>query len=337
MSARSNSKFPGILRTFAAIAAIGFISVLNIAGQPNGGRAETGNYKIGPGDILKVLVLKQDILTQDAVRVNNDGTIQMPMIESPIPAACLTEDELASDLTARYKKYILNPQIYVSVREFNANYVAVVGAVVTPGRFRLQRPMRLLELLTFVNGPTMNAGQQVQLIRDLNADICGGVVTVSGNGTSAQSEAGKQEIITISLTDLLKGDESANPYVQAGDVIRIDEADVKQAFIIGNVKAATTINLKEPVTLSRAIAMAGGTASGAQINKIKISRQSSGSLSKTEIIADLKAINSRKQEDIVLEPNDIVDVPGPSGARKFFKDIIRGVVPVVTRMPIMIP
>ncbi len=294
------------------------------------------NYRIGAGDVLKVLVLKQTLLTQDAVRVGNDGSIQMPMIEGTIPAACMTEQELADDLTRRYKKYILNPQIYVSVTEFNANYVAVVGAVVSPGRFRLQRPMRLLELLTFVNGPTQNAGPELQVIRDLTARQCG-VLTVAGNGSSATSENGQQEIISIPLASLLNGSEDANLSVQPGDVIRIDEADVKQAYVIGNVKAAVTVNLKEPVTLTRAIAMAGGTAAGAKTDKIKISRQVPGTLTKTEIVANLKDIEARKQEDILLQANDVIDVPGPSGARKFLKDIMRSVVPAVTRVPVIIP
>src|SRR4051794_10137380 len=53
---------------------------------------ESGNYKIGVGDVLKVLVLKQDILSQDNLRVSNDGAIRMPMLDTAIPAACLTED-----------------------------------------------------------------------------------------------------------------------------------------------------------------------------------------------------------------------------------------------------
>jgi polysaccharide export outer membrane protein len=294
--------------------------------------ADDGNYKIGVGDVLKILVLKQDILSQDNIRVSNEGTVRMPMLDEAIPAACLTEAQLSSEITNRYKKFLLNPQVYVTVREFNANPVAVIGAVNDPKTFQLQRPTRLFQILSQVNGPAANAGQFVQIFRDPNVKQCE-QTSIKTLENTALEESSEREIISLSLPELLKGDESANPFVQGGDVIRVTEAELKQAFIIGNVKSAVTINLKEPVTLSRAIAMAGGFAPGAQTDKIKISRQSPD---KTEIVVNLKDKNKRlNQEDIVLQPNDIVDVPGPK--RSILKDIIRTIVPAVTRVPVILP
>jgi protein involved in polysaccharide export with SLBB domain len=107
--------------------------------------------------------------------------------------------------------------------------------------------------------------------------------------------------------------------------------------MVGSVKAATIVNLKDPVTLSTAIAMAGGVASGAQIEKIKITRQTPGSLTKSDLFVNLKEIREGKRDDVMLEPNDIVDVPGPSATKKFIKDIFRSIVPVFTRVPVIIP
>lgn len=290
------------------------------------------NYKIGVGDVLKILVVRQAVLSVDGVRVGNEGTIRMPMINQEIPAACLTETELSAAITEGYKKYILNPQIYVSIKEFNANPVALVGAVITPGRFQMQRPMRLLELLTFVNGPAANAGDEIQIIRDTHANLCKNKIL-----KNSESEDAEQEIITLSLEKVLAGDETANQFVRSGDIIRIPEAEIVQAFVVGSVKSAATINLKEPVTLSKAIAMAGGVTEDANIQKIKIIRQQSEGLTKTEILVNLKDINKRSQDDVWLQPNDIVDVPGPSGSRKLIKDIFRAVVPAVTRLPIIVP
>jgi polysaccharide biosynthesis/export protein len=287
---------------------------------------EPGNYKIGVGDVLKVLVLKQDVLSQDGLRVGNEGNIRLPMLDQPISAICLSESELSLEITKRYRKYLLNPQVYVTVKEFNAYPISVIGAVNASGRFQLQRPMRLLEVLTRVNGPALNAGQLVQIFRDSATKKCEAVSTDSPNLSS------QNEIISISLPELLKGNEAANLYVQAGDIVRVTEAaeiKVKQAYVIGNVKTAVTVNLKEPVTLSRAIAMAGGFAPGAQIDKITISRQAPDSLEKIEIIVNLKNTNKNKQEDILLLPNDVVDVPGPK--RSLLKDIFKVIVPNVVR------
>lgn len=293
------------------------------------------NYKIGVGDVLQVTVVKQTLLSLDGVRVSNEGTIRLPMLDDDIRAACLSEAELTTEVTKRYKKYLLNPQVYVAVREFNANPIALVGAVNAPGRFQLQRPMRLLELLTRVNGAAPNAGKTIQIIRNSEASNCGVNPPKTADGATIDEPA--QEIISLPLAEVIKGNEAFNPFVESGDIIRVTEAQIEQAFLIGNVKAALTINLREPVTLTKAIAMAGGIAPGAKIERIKISRQLPDSLATTEIIVNLKDINKHLQDDILLQPNDIVDVPGASGTRKFLKDIFRTVIPVVTRVPIILP
>ncbi len=294
------------------------------------------NYRIGIGDVVRVTVVKQTLLSVEAARVGNDGKIRLPMLDQGISAACLTEGELAVAIGENYKKYLLNPQIYVAVKEFNANPVALVGAVVTPVRVQLQRPVRLLELLAAANGPAPNAGKNIQIIRTPNQNRCGMNRTVPSPTTDSE----QQELISIPLADVLKGDEKSNQFVQSGDIIRVAEAKIEQAFIVGSVKSAATINLKDPITLSKAIAMAGGVAPGANIEKVKISRQTTDSLSKTEILINLKEINNRRRDDVLLEPNDIVEVPGPSGTRKFLKDIFRTVVPIatgITGVPIIIP
>lgn len=288
------------------------------------------NYRIGIGDVLSVLVPKNQLLSTDTVRVGNDGAIRLPMLEGSIRAKCLTEAELSTEVTQRYKKYLLDPQVYVTIREFNSNPVAVVGAVNQPGRFQLQRPIRLLDLMTYVNGVSPNAGRDVRIIRSPYSQSC------SANQTGFDSEGEEDEqIITLSISKVMDGDESANHYIYAGDIIQVSDAE--QAYIIGNVRRAVPVSLKEPVTLSSAIAMAGGVTDGAQIKKIKIMRQEEDSLNKTELIVNLKDINQRKAEDVLLQPNDIVEVPGPSGTKKFLRDIFRTIVPVIRRGVPIIP
>lgn len=326
------SVLPVVLLSLSA----GVFQLLNAQTPVRTESPSTQNYAVGAGDVLKIFILKQDALSQEGVRVGNDGTIRMPMLAEPIAVNCLTEAEIARELTNRYKKYILDPQVYVSVKEFNANPVSIVGAVIAPATLQLQRPLRLLELLTLAKGPAANAGSSLQIIHSFDPGACARS-PLSASGTPVPVEARGAQIVSIPLADVLKGGEAANPFVQPGDIVRIEEAEARQAFVIGNVKTAATISLKEPVTLSRAIAMAGGASKGAQIDKIRISRQSPGSLTPTDVIVSLKEINNRKREDIVLQNNDIVDVPGPSGTRAFLTGLVKGIIPAVTRVPVYIP
>lgn len=306
------------------------VSVKTVSGQTTDAATAAAvpeNYRIGPGDVIDVVVGKNEVLSRAGVRVTNAGTIQLAMLDGDVPAACRTERELADEIRDKYKKYLLNPYVNVAVKEFNSTPIALIGAVNSPTRLQLQRPTRLLEVLTIGNGPSAAAGKSVQIIRNTNA-YCEQTVLKS-------NEKSADELITLPLAETLKGGEQANPFLQAGDIIRVVEAEQTQAYIVGNVKSAMTINLKEPVTLTQAVAMAGGTTPDAQIEKVKISRRMPNSLDKTDVFVNLKEIGKRKSEDVLLEPNDIVEVPGPSGSKKFLKDVFRAIVPTLTRIPII--
>jgi polysaccharide export outer membrane protein len=108
------------------------------------------------------------------------------------------------------------------------------------------------------------------------------------------------------LNDTLKGKEEANPFVQPGDMVSLPEAD--QVFVVGHVNAPRAISLKDKtITVSRAIAMAGGAARDGKTDKIKVIREGAGG-EKYEIIVDLKAIEKQRAVDVVLMPNDVVQV-----------------------------
>lgn len=289
------------------------------------------NYKIGPGDLIDVIVTKNDTLSRTGVRVSSLGTIQLAMLDNDISAACLTESQLAERVKEAYKKYLVTPSVNVSVREFNSNPVAVIGAVNSPGRFQMQRPIRVAELLTFVNGPSANAGRTIDIIRDPSRPYCDGPALVIPAPAS-------EELLSLNLADAFKGGEQANPLVKAGDIVRVAEVDKVNAYIQGNIRSSLAISLAEPVTLTQAIAMAGGPTAGAQLDKISIRRQITGSINRDELIVNIKEINQGKRDDVLLQPNDIIDVPGPSGTRKILGDIFRTIIPTITRFPVpMIP
>jgi polysaccharide export outer membrane protein len=284
-------------------------------------------YRIGPGDVLDIRVLNRPLLSRDAVRIDGRGVIRMPLIEGDIQAACKTETELAEEIATRYAKYLRNPQIDVFVKEFQSQPVAVIGAVNSPGRFRLQRQVRLLELLTFANGPADRAGQTLQIIHSGDQSLCEKTAAVSPDDVVAAS------FVSYKLSDTLRGEEQANPYVRPGDIISVPDAD--QIYVVGNVFQPKTIALKEPITVSRAIAMAGGEQRDTKRDRIRIVRQLPGSTTKHEIYVDLKAIEKRQGEDVALQANDIVDVPTSTG-KTLLRSLIGTVVPMVSQLPVRV-
>ena len=293
-------------------------------------RADSGvdsdlRYRIGPGDILDIKIFNKPQFNREGVRVDPRGMIRMPLIKEEIVAACQTENQLEAKITELLKEYIMEPQVTVQIKEYQSEPVAVLGAVRAPSRFQLQRRVRLLELLTFVNGPSDNAGRTVQVVHTGPRVPC--------DNSAPDVETAASVVDSYQLTDTLRGDEKSNPYVQAGDVVSIAVAD--QVYVIGNVIHPTTIALTEPMTVSRAIAMAGGTALDTKKSAIHIVRQTPGTTDKKEIVVDLEAINQHKAEDVVLMANDIIDVPA-SGGKRLFRSLIGAVIPNVASMPVKV-
>lgn len=315
-----------------AFALVLLTATLSIAGQSQGPPKQlpvNQDYKIGPGDLIDVVVSKNDVLSRTGIRVSNLGTIQLAMMDADIQAACLTERQLADAIKEKYRKFLVDPYVYVAVRESNSKPVAVIGAVNSPGRFQMQRSIRLVELLTFVNGLSPTAGQTAEIIRDSSRPYC------ADNRLIVPSEGG-EELISVSLANALQGGEQNNPLIAAGDIVRIAPADVVNAYIQGNVRSAAAISLRDPVTLTQAIAMAGGPTEGAQLDKVTIRRQVPGSINREALLVNVKDITRGKRDDVLLRANDIIEIPGPSGFKKVFQDIIRTIVPTVTSLPVTV-
>ncbi|HEY6247740.1 MAG TPA: polysaccharide biosynthesis/export family protein [Pyrinomonadaceae bacterium] len=283
---------------------------------------DDARYRIGPGDVLDIRIYNRPTLSRDGVRVEGNGKFRMPLIETEIQAACKTEGELAKDISAQYARFYKNLQVDVFIKEYHSNQVAIIGAVNDQSRFELQRRIRLLELLTYAKGPSPKAGQTINVVHSTAPTLC-----------KAANDDETAAFTSYKLSDTLQGDPKANPYLEPGDIVTIPEAD--QVYVVGNVFMPVTIPLKEPITLSRAIAMAGGIKQDTKKDKVRVVRQEAGTNVKKEIIVDLTAIEKRSAEDIQLLPNDIVDVPASTG-RSILRGLIGGGTQSLTQLPVRV-
>ena len=287
------------------------------------GSNDDDRYRIGPGDILDIRILNRPTLSREAVRVEGNGVIRMPLIDEEIQAACKTEGELAKDIAEKYTKFYRKPQVDVFIKEYHSRQVAVIGAVNEQSRFELQRRVRLLDLLTYAKGTSPKAGQTINIVHAPRVQGC--------------QKAGETEddaaFSSYKLSDTLQGYPKANPYIEAGDIITVPEANL--VYVVGNVYTPLTIPLKEPITLSRAVAMAGGVKQDSKKDKVRIVRQEPGAATSKEIVVDLTAIEKKRADDIALMPNDIIDVP-TSGSKSFLRSLLGTVAPSVAQLPVRI-
>ncbi len=114
--------------------------------------ASPSTYQIGPGDMLKISVWKEEDMQLD-VLVTPDGGITFPLA-GEVKASGLTTRELSNALVAKLKRYIPHPNVTVSVIRSVSNKVYVIGKVTRPGEFTATGYMDVLQALTMAGGVT---------------------------------------------------------------------------------------------------------------------------------------------------------------------------------------
>lgn len=252
-------------------------------------------YKIGYRDKLRIEIYRHAELSQ-TVTVNPNGTINLFRLPEPIIAVCKTERELANDVAAAYRKdYLKNPEVQVSATEQMSQAVSVIGAVEKGGPFFLNRKVHLLEVIAFAGGPSKEAGSRVLVARSGSTSNCD-----AGSSDDKENEG----LYSFKISDLQEG--KARFMMQPGDIVSVMKADI--VFVYGNVNEQGQVEMKEPLTLTQAIASAKGFKPASKKDKIRILRQKADSLEREEIIVDMVAVSKQKAPDPYLLPNDIVAV-----------------------------
>lgn len=98
----------------------------------------TRPYQLQAGDYLRVAFIHQKELTQDAVLVLPDGSVNLIGVDR-VDLAGLTPTEADSVITLAYSKEYRDPQLSVIVLESRGRMVYVLGEVRSPGLFTLPR------------------------------------------------------------------------------------------------------------------------------------------------------------------------------------------------------
>jgi polysaccharide export outer membrane protein len=247
-------------------------------------------YRIGAKDLLEIKVLGEDKLST-TVRVSEDGKITFPYL-GEIQVDGLTAAQLEKTLSRLLEeKYIINPQVKVSIKEFRSKRVSILGAIGKQGSYELLGRTTLLEILAEAGGLARDAGKEIIIIRE-QAD-------------------GSNVSLRISVEDLMqKGEAKLNIVLEPNDIINIPADQMVQIYVYGQVKSPGVIQvLKSNIpTLVRALAQAGGFTERAAKGSVVIRRKDALGNEK-EIKVNVKDIQKNKAKDVQLQPDDIVFVP----------------------------
>lgn len=298
-----------------SILVIAVASSVSAQQQANPNRAGTGATsfnegsnlpveKIGNNDLVGITVYDAPELTR-TVRVGSDGTIRLPMLRQPIPAAGLYPTELETAITAALANgnVLVDPIVTVSVVEYRSRPISVSGAVKKPVTFQATGSVTLLDALAQADGLADNAGAEI---------------LVSKNSSAADGKSAML-IQRIPVKGLMGAEDPAlNLHLEGGEDIRVPEAG--KVFVLGRVKKAGAFFITDgsESSVMKALALSEGLDTFPS-HSAYIYRVEGGSGSRNEIPVDLKKIMDRKSPDVPVLANDILYVPDASGVRASLK------------------
>ncbi len=135
-----------------------------------------------------------------------------------------------------------------------------------------------------------------------------GVTTAEVDWVAAVTEGSRQRILRIPVRELMRGDPRFNVVIRTGDKVYAWLGPVGEFYVIGNVFRPGVFSLTgRRVTVRQAIAAAGGLGPLAIPERCELIRRYNDN--QEEIIRlNLDAIFAGVQPDVVLKPNDTINV-----------------------------
>jgi polysaccharide export outer membrane protein len=252
--------------------------------------ATVGDYEVGPGDVIEVAVYGNDDLSRIPT-VQTNGSISLPLL-GEVQVAGLTIAEVQRKITNLLAKdYLVNPQVEVKVRDYNSQYVSVVGDVNSPGRKPIRGRMRLIDVLIEAGSFKTTASGQVMITRTEGA-FEGGQRSITVRISSSASPSA-QDLVNLELP------------LKNGDIITA----LPKSFVTvdGEVNRPGRYAIEADLTVTGAISLAGGlTRFGSSDVRVRRTEAETGKTTILEV--SLKDVRNGKKPDVPLLPNDVISV-----------------------------
>ena len=218
------------------------ISLAAAAAEPEPG----DTYRLGAGDTVEIQVYQEEDLT-GMYTIREDGFIEMPLL-GRVCAVGRSVGELSDGLAEELgSAFLVNPQVSVRVETFNSQPVQVLGGVNKPGVIYLTGPTTLQEILAKAGGlSSVGSAQEVLIKNDWD---------------------GEQK--NVDLGRLLSEGEG-NYQLRGGDVVYVSEGQT--VYVAGEVDKPGSVPFQEGLTITEAIAEAGGATPTATLREVYILR-----------------------------------------------------------------
>lgn len=248
-------------------------------------------YKIGPGDVLELTVMKGFAPEKQLATVKASGALTIDFHE--VTVGGLTPDQAAEKIRRTLAPFYKQLSVEVVVKEYNSKKVTVLGSLggLSAGGaiIPLKGRKSILDLIAETGGPSPIADlERLRVIRQ--------------DAPSAN----------FNFVRLLQ-DPLARPYiVDAGDVVFVPArapAIEPRVFILGEVKNQGAYPLASGMRLSQALALTGGVTDVAFLESARVLR---GGPSQWQLLeVDFRRVleTGDLSQDLPLRANDVIVIP----------------------------
>lgn len=226
---------------------------------------QLGDYRyfIGPGDILEVSL--SPIVTFNSTNSNNligetgqghvvhyDGTIYLPFAGTVVVGG-LTPRDAQTRVVQALSRFLKNPEVLVSVREFRSQRVLLSGQVKTPGY------VPITEIPLTLSGALVTSGALVKSKGDHDPSFRAAVGVEPPDPTHVSLQRGGQEYIIDGEKLEASLDKATDVVLLDGDVVRVPPLRRGKIFVMGEVTQPQLMEIEtERTNLAEVLLSAGG-------------------------------------------------------------------------------
>jgi polysaccharide export outer membrane protein len=242
------------------------------------------DLKLAPGFMVSLDVL-DDPDFQGSFRVDQNGDLALPILgtvhvagETASEARIQIQQKLVAD------QILKEPQVNLSVVEYAAPEVTILGEVASPGKYPLLVSHNLNDVIALAGGLTVAAGNEVQITH------------------------GDAEPLVVHYSRATNASAALSAMVQPGDTVQVKRAGI--VYVLGAVMRPGGYVMQEDgtITLLQAISLANGTTLPASVGTIYVLRRAPDGTG-IKIALPLDKIQRGKEADVRLQATDVVYVP----------------------------
>ncbi|MBA3005537.1 MAG: polysaccharide export protein [Proteobacteria bacterium] len=246
---------------------------------------DIGDYLLGPGDLLQVTVFETQDLNAE-VRVSSRGVISLPLLGN-VDVRNLTAAEAETKIETDLKvKYLQDPHVSIYIKEHVSKQITLVGSFKKPGTYDYVSKRKLLDVIAIAEGLSEKAGSSAYITR-------------------FDDKTKKNINYFIDLDELVRrGNMEQNIVVMGGDVVFIPETG--QCFVDGAVRKPGTYPLRNGMTITEVITLAGGLAGYADSDKIKLIRRVENGKERQVLSLSFNDLQGGVGDSLLIKDQDII-------------------------------